>query len=149
MDALAIEQSQAQSFSPTFSCTLRQGSICQILAGGSNIPLFLPLSFPSRPLPSLSYSFDIFFSFAVRWGARTLSPPPPLATPVWRHVWVVLHCILFFAWTLIVVESVAPLPPYSNDAPARTGHVTSSTTRPLCSPYAICFRCSTAGSVHV
>jgi len=37
----------------------------------------------------------------------------------------------------------------SNDAPARTGHVTSSTTRPLCSPYAISYRCSTAGSVDV
>ena len=39
--------------------------------------------------------------------------------------------------------------PSSNDAPARTDHVTSSTTRPLCSPYAICYRCSTAGSVNV
>ena len=66
---------------------------------------------------------------------------------MWRHVWVVLHCILFLLgpWG---GGSCSPAPS-SNDSPARTGHVTSSPTRPLCSPYAICYRCSTAGSVDV
>ena len=34
-----------------------QGSICQILAGGSNIPLFLPLSSPPLPSPPLPFPF--------------------------------------------------------------------------------------------
>ena len=59
----------------------------------------------------------------------------------------------YFCWTLGRRQLLPCPPPSSNDAPARMGHVMSSTTRhatimfPIM-PFVI-YRCSTAGSVDV